>query len=116
MALSDGGNAQNFVGGGYSGPAFRHAVIDHRGHPGLHRGPVDGIAVGLGVDEAAHAFVDLQDLEHADPSPVPGTTASLAALGFVDRLADLESERFEAGIIGEVGRCEIACLLAAITK
>src|SRR5215471_20155987 len=116
MASPDRRDAQNFAGGCYSGPAFGHAVIDHGGHPGLYRSLVDGVAVGLCIDKTAHTLVDLQDLEDADPAPVPGAAASLATFGLVDRLPDPEPERIEAGIVGEVGRRKLALRLAAIAK
>src|SRR5258707_4432792 len=102
MASPDRRNAQNFVGRCYPGSAFSHAVIKHRGHPGLHCGLVDGIAVGLAMDKVAYALVDFQNLKDANPSPVPGAAASLAAFGFVDRFTDPEPERIEARIRGEV--------------
>src|ERR1700730_2906950 len=102
MGSPDRGDAQNFVGRRYPGSAFSHAVIKHRGHPGLHRGLVDGIAVGLAMDKVAYALVDFQNLEDANPPPVPGAAASLATFGFVDRFADPDPERVEAGIRREV--------------
>src|SRR5262245_22296393 len=108
MASPDRGYAQNFVGGGYSGPTFRDAVVNHGGHPSLHRGLVDGIAVSVGVNKAADALLDLQDLEYPDPSPVPGAAAPLAALRFVDRFAELEPQGAEPRIIGKVGEPEVA--------
>src|SRR5262245_19675220 len=116
MASPDGGNAQNFAGRRYSGPAFCHTVVDHGGHAGAHRGLVDSVAVGLGVNEAEYAFVNLQDLEDADTSPVPGTAASLAAFGFVDCFADGETERTKARIGCDVGRSKVVFDLAAVAQ
>src|SRR5579871_2836606 len=116
MASPYGGNAQNFAGRCYAGPALRDAVVNHRGHAGLYRRFVDDIAVGLGADEAAYALIDRQDLEHTDPSSVAGAAATLAALWFIDRFPGLEPERTESRIVGEVGRSKIVSRLAAVAQ
>jgi hypothetical protein len=73
------GDAKQFRRRRQAGAAFGDAVPDHRRHPGSDRQLVDLVTIGLFADQRANFVGQLEHLEHAQPAPITGAAATLAA-------------------------------------